>query len=66
MTPQEQEAIDRIEQLMEDWAVANMEMPKSDPYEHGVQVGKYHGLKQALDLIEEVHKETEAAESKQD
>ena len=28
--------------------------PKADPFEHGVQAGKYQGVQLALDIIENI------------
>jgi hypothetical protein len=36
------------------------DFPKSDPFEHGVQVGKYAGLRAALEIIDSVLKDQEA------
>ena len=36
----------------EEIATAGMMFPKSDPFEHGVQAGKYQGVQLALDIIE--------------
>lgn len=30
------------------------DLPKSDPFEHGMQVGLYRGIKSALEIIEAV------------
>lgn len=36
----------------EEIATAGMMRPKADPFEHGVQAGKYQGVQLALDIIE--------------
>jgi len=33
-------------------AEASMMRPKSDPFEHGVQTGRYQGLQLALEILE--------------
>ncbi len=35
-----------------------MMYPKSDPFEHGVQTGKYQGIRFALELLESILRET--------
>lgn len=32
----------------------SMMFPKADPFEHGVQVGKYQGMRMAMDLVEDI------------
>ena len=39
------------------------DFPRADPFEHGVQVGKYAGLKLALDVIDSVLKDQEAQDA---
>jgi hypothetical protein len=39
-----------------------MEFPKADPFEHGVQVGIYSGLLDALSIIDAVLSKDEEAE----
>ena len=38
----------------EEIATAGMMRPKADPFEHGVQAGKYQGVQLALDIIENI------------
>jgi hypothetical protein len=35
------------------------ELPSAEPFEHGVQVGKYRGICAALEIIEAVLRDTE-------
>ena len=65
MTREEKETVSRIEKLMEELAYTQMERPTSDPFVVGVQAGKYHGLKAALLLIEEIHAVKEQDEAQQ-
>lgn len=38
--------------------------PKTEPFEHGVQVGNYQGLQAALDVIEKVLSDEENEEAR--
>ncbi len=38
--------------------------PKAEPFEHGVQVGTYRGLQEALSVIEKVLMDEEQAETR--
>ena len=44
--------ISELKRAQEEIATAGMMFPKSDPFEHGVQAGKYQGVQLALDIIE--------------
>jgi hypothetical protein len=35
-------------------AADSMKFPKSDPFEHGVQCGRYQGIQFALDILEDI------------
>lgn len=43
-----------------DLAIAHMRLPKADPYEHGVAVGRWQGVDALLDEIEETMKTKES------
>lgn len=40
-------------------AGAVMELPKSEPFEHGIQIGVYRGLNAAIDLLDKLNEEGE-------
>lgn len=44
---------------LQEQAEAAMTMPKSDPFEHGVQVGRYQGAQSSLDLLTAILKESD-------
>lgn len=44
--------ISELKRAQEEIATAGMMRPKADPFEHGVQAGKYQGVQLALDIIE--------------
>lgn len=54
MTPDLLRIIARLKQDMADHAQAAMLQPKPDPYFHGQQVGTYHGVLHALNVIDEI------------
>lgn len=39
-----------------------MLFPKPDPFEHGVQVGKYQGVQSALDLLDNILRDSNEKE----
>lgn len=47
-------AIDQLQMKLDRHAHDNMEYPKSDPYEHGVKVGQYWGVLDALKVLRDV------------
>jgi len=38
--------------------------PKADPFDHGVQAGRYQGVKQALDILDKIDLDQEEAEAR--
>lgn len=46
-------------------AEASMMRPKSDPFEHGVQAGRYQGLQLALETLESLLRDDLNAEKRQ-
>ena len=46
--------IHQLKQRQEEIAVSNMKRPMSDPLLHGVQVGKWQGLQEALEMLESI------------
>lgn len=59
MTPQELNVIIALRKMMEELAYNSVERPSADPFITGLQAGKYHGLKAAIDEIEKQHKAVE-------
>ena len=47
-------AMSSIEKMLDNHAHASMEFPKPDPFEHGLQVGKYFGAQAALKILQDV------------
>lgn len=54
--------IGEIKTRMVDHAQSTMEFPKSEPYDHGVQVGVYRGLQAALDVLDAILRDVENKE----
>ncbi len=48
-----------IKEQMTETALASVRFPKAEPFEHGVQVGIYSGLEQALNRIDEILQDEE-------
>lgn len=46
--------IGEVKKTLAETAEDSMMYPKGDPFEHGVQVGKYQGLKFSLDILESI------------
>jgi len=46
-------------------AEASMMRPKSDPFEHGVQAGRYQGLQLALETLDSLLRDTIEEEQRQ-
>jgi hypothetical protein len=51
-----------IKGKLDEQAHGSMEFPKAEPFEHGVQVGIYSGLLDALSIIDAVLSKDEEAE----
>jgi hypothetical protein len=49
-----------LRQLMDESAKAGMDRPKKEPFEHGVEVGKYQGMARAVQEMDAVLRRTEA------
>lgn len=47
-------AIIKCKDTMAEHAEAAMLFPKSDPYQHGSQVGCYHGMQKAVEILESI------------
>lgn len=54
------EAKDSLNQIAND----SMKYPKADPFEHGIQAGKYQGLLFALEILEDILRDNFDKESK--
>lgn len=46
--------ISELKRAQEEFAKVGMMYPKSDPFEHGVQAGKYQGVQFALDTLDDI------------
>lgn len=46
--------IGEVKKTLAETAEDSMLYPKGDSFEHGVQVGKYQGLKFSLDILESI------------
>jgi len=47
-------AISELRDVLDEHAHAAMVVPKPDPFEHGLQVGKYYGAQAALKLLQDI------------
>ena len=52
-------AIMELDKVMEEHATACMLYPKPDPYGHGVQIGSYHGVLKAKNVLQDIMKDEE-------
>jgi hypothetical protein len=52
-------AIMELDRVMTEHATACMLYPKPDPYGHGVQVGSYHGVLKAKEVLQDILKDDE-------
>jgi len=52
-------AIMELDKVMAEHATACMLYPKSEPYGHGVQVGSYHGVLKAKEVLQDILKDDE-------
>lgn len=50
-------AMAKLNDERDEQAHAAMSYPKSDPFEHGVQVGLYRGLQKAQELLKQMLEE---------
>ena len=46
--------VSKLEETQLELARTSMQFPKAEPFDHGVQVGKYQGLQLALELIDNI------------
>lgn len=46
--------IDKANTRLAEMAKGAMEYPKSDPFEHGIQVGYFRGVQEALNILENI------------
>lgn len=57
--------IGTLKAAMNDTAHGGCKLPKADPFEHGIQAGRYQGLQEALTLLEaEIEDEAEKDKEK--
>ena len=56
--------INEVKATLVETAVGAMEFAKSEPFEHGVQVGKYRGIQYALEILENIMRDNYDMESK--
>lgn len=54
--------IGRLRADMDEQAHGSCRFPKADPFEHGVQVGKYQGMEGALKLLTSLIEEQDQQE----
>jgi hypothetical protein len=54
------ELITQERETLAELAAENMRLPKTDPFEHGVQVGRWQGVETFLNRIEEMLKTKES------
>jgi hypothetical protein len=52
-------AIMELDKVMAEHATACMLYPKPEPYGHGVQVGSYHGVLKAKEVLQGILKDEE-------
>jgi hypothetical protein len=44
----------KVREKMAEVATASCERPKSEPFDHGQQVGKYQGLQEAVEIFQDI------------
>lgn len=55
--------IGEVKKTLAETAEDSMMFPKGDSFEHGVQVGKYQGLRNALEILESVMRDQQEQDS---
>ena len=58
-----QRFIGEVKQTLSQHAEDSMEFPKAEPFEHGLQVGKYQGIQYALNILEVIMRDDRFKES---
>ena len=54
--------IGEVKQTLTHQAEDAMTLPKADPFEHGVVAGEYRGLQRALNILENLLRDTDEKE----
>ena len=57
--------ISALKYAQEEIATASMMRPKSDPFEHGIQAGRYQGFQLALEAIDNLLRDNNEKEQRQ-